>query len=45
MHAMFWFENLKGLFHLEDVGVDGEIISEWISNRVRGCGLDSTASG
>jgi hypothetical protein len=27
---MFWFENQKGRDHLEDLGIDGKIILEWI---------------
>jgi hypothetical protein len=30
MHKIFWFENLKERDHLEDLGVDGNIILEWI---------------
>jgi hypothetical protein len=30
MHTTFWLENLKGRDHLEDLGVDREIILEWI---------------
>jgi hypothetical protein len=30
MHTIFWFENLKGRDHLEDLGMDGKIILEWI---------------
>jgi hypothetical protein len=30
MHAIFWFEDLKGEDHSKDVGVDGRIILEWI---------------
>jgi len=30
MHKMFWFENLNGRDHVEDLGVDGSIILEWI---------------
>jgi hypothetical protein len=30
MHTVFWLENLKGRDHLEDLGVDGDIILEWI---------------
>jgi len=30
MHTIFWFENLKGRDHLEDLDVDGKIILEWV---------------
>jgi hypothetical protein len=30
MHTRFWFENLKGRDHLEDPGIVGKIIVEWI---------------
>jgi len=30
MHTIFWLENLKGRDHLEDTGVDGKIILEWV---------------
>jgi hypothetical protein len=30
MHKLFWLENLMGRDHLEDLGVDGKIILEWI---------------
>jgi hypothetical protein len=30
MHTKFWLKNLKGQDHLEDLGIDGNIISEWI---------------
>jgi len=26
MHTEFWFENMKGRDHLEDLGIDGIII-------------------
>jgi hypothetical protein len=29
-YTVFWLENLKGRDHLEDLGVDGKIILEWI---------------
>jgi hypothetical protein len=28
-----WLENLEGRDHLEDLGVDGKIILEWILRR------------
>jgi len=30
MHTKFWFENLEGTDHLQDLHIDGKIISEWI---------------
>jgi hypothetical protein len=30
MHTIFWFEDMKGREHSEDLGVDGEIILEYI---------------
>jgi hypothetical protein len=30
MHTIFWLENLKGGDHLEDQGIDGKILLEWI---------------
>jgi len=27
--TIFWLENLKGRDHLEDLGVDGNIILKW----------------
>jgi hypothetical protein len=35
-------ENLKGRDHLEDVGVDGKIILEWILRKQ--CGNESSGS-
>jgi hypothetical protein len=29
-HTKFWSENLKGRDNLEDLGIDGRIILEWI---------------
>jgi hypothetical protein len=38
--------NLRVRDHLEDVGVDGKVILEWIlGNRVEGCRLDLARSG
>jgi hypothetical protein len=36
MHTIFWLENLKGRDHLEDLGVDGRIIFEWILRKYGG---------
>jgi hypothetical protein len=45
MYTIFWLENLKGIDHLEDLGVDKKITLKWIlGNRVGGCGLDSSGS-
>jgi hypothetical protein len=30
LYTAFWSENLKWRDHLEDLGVDGKIILEWI---------------
>jgi len=30
MHTTFWSEDLKRRDHLDDLGVDGKIILEWI---------------
>jgi hypothetical protein len=30
MNAIVWLENLKGRGHLEDLGVDGKLILEWV---------------
>jgi hypothetical protein len=32
MNTGFWWGNLKERDHLDDVGIDGEIILKWISN-------------
>jgi hypothetical protein len=38
-------ENLKGRDHLEDLGLDGRVISELIlGKQVGSCGLDSSSS-
>jgi hypothetical protein len=29
MRTIFWFKNLKGRDHLEDLGMDERIILEW----------------
>jgi hypothetical protein len=29
-NAIFWLENLKGRILLEDIGIDGKIILDWI---------------
>jgi hypothetical protein len=30
MHTQFWFENLEGRDHSEDIGVDGRTVLEWM---------------
>jgi len=41
MNTEFWSENLKGRYYLEDLGIDGRIILEWIlGNKVGMCGLN-----
>jgi len=30
MYKKFWLENMKGIHQLEELGVDGRIILEWI---------------
>jgi len=30
MHTVFWLGNVEGRDHLEDLGLNGEIILEWI---------------
>jgi hypothetical protein len=42
MNTKFYEENLKGIQHLEDLGVDWRIIlTRILRNRISGCGLDS----
>jgi len=36
MRTMFWLENLKRRDHLEDLGVDGKVILEWILGKYGG---------
>jgi hypothetical protein len=36
MHIIFWFENLKRRDYLEDLGIDGKIILEWILGKEHG---------
>jgi hypothetical protein len=33
VHKGFWWGNLRGRDHLEDLGVDGRIMLKWIFNR------------
>jgi hypothetical protein len=30
MHTVFWFENLKGRDHSQNLGIDENIILQWI---------------
>jgi hypothetical protein len=34
MHTVIWLENLNGGDYLEDLGVDGKIILEWIVGKL-----------
>jgi hypothetical protein len=35
MHTIFWLENLKGRYHLEDLGIDGRYYENGpLGNRV-----------
>jgi hypothetical protein len=46
MHTQFWSENLKGSDYLEDVGIDGKIMLEWIfGNRWEGLDWMHLAQG
>jgi len=48
MHIIFWSENFKGKNHSENLGIDGEIILEWIwwkYGTCVWCGVDSFGSG
>jgi hypothetical protein len=41
-----WLENLNKRGHMEELGVDGKMILEWIlGNRAGRCGLYSSGSG
>jgi hypothetical protein len=40
MRAVFWLESVKGRDHLEDLGVDGKIILEWIFGKESGGVID-----
>jgi hypothetical protein len=46
MHTAFWLGNQKGRDHLEDLGIDGKIILEWILGKEGGkVWMDASASG
>lgn len=40
MYTGLWRENLKGTDHLEDLGIDGRILSKWILKTWNGEGMD-----
>jgi hypothetical protein len=42
MHTVFWLENLRETDHLEDLGVDGNIILEWLLGKMGWEGVDCT---
>jgi hypothetical protein len=45
MRTKVLFESPKGRDHSEDISLGGRKILKWmLGNRVRGCGLDSSAS-
>jgi hypothetical protein len=33
MHKNFWLKNLKGIYLLKDIGVDGRVILGWILDK------------
>jgi hypothetical protein len=39
VHTVFWWENLTEADHLEDPGVDGRIILNWIFEKDGGIGF------
>jgi hypothetical protein len=40
MHTEFWYGNLKTIDHLEDLGLDGSVISDYLK-QVEWVGVDS----
>jgi len=42
MHTKYWSENLKGIDHSEDLGVDGKLILERILDKQNGKLMDLT---
>jgi len=46
MLTKFWSENLKVRDYMDDLGIDGRIILEWILGKWEGsCELDTSGSG
>jgi hypothetical protein len=45
--TVFWLESLNGRDHMEEIGVDGRIILNWILGEIMvgGCGLDLSGLG
>jgi hypothetical protein len=39
MHGIFWLGNLKGRYHLQDIGVDGKKILERMFGKYGGGGV------
>jgi hypothetical protein len=45
MRSKFWLQSLKSRDHLENLGIDGNVILKGsYVNRFRECGLDSSGS-
>jgi hypothetical protein len=45
MLTEFWYENLKSIYRLEDLGMNVRIILKHILNRMRWFRLDSSGTG
>jgi hypothetical protein len=45
IHTWFWLGNLKGGDLLDDLGLNGRIVLQYIIKKRRGCEVDSSDSG